>query len=224
MGKSENGEAKDFVEVMRDVIRQELSNRDTTAVCIVESVNGDGTLNLYVLPDRQSVVRNIINQCRYDFNVGDTALLYLINNRLSNSFVIAKYNGKNTDAIDNCLSAKSLRPVQNKVITDALNAKQNKLIEGDGITISNNIISAQGFKTGNIILNASSWDGSNEYQYSFNGMSSSDVVLLKPIDRTNQQLVVSSNLFCTQAEDKLLFSVITKPVENITLSYAWKEK
>ena len=97
MTNENKGEAKDFVEVIRDVIRQELSNKDSTAICIVESVNNDGTLNLYVLPDRQSVVRNIINQCRYDFNSGDTALLYLIGNRLSNSFVIAKYNAQSND-------------------------------------------------------------------------------------------------------------------------------
>lgn len=90
-------EAGDFVNVVRDIIRQEMSNRDSTAVAIVESVNGDGTLNLYVLPDTQSVIRNVINQCRFDFIQGDTALLYLIGNRLSNSFVIAKYNAKPND-------------------------------------------------------------------------------------------------------------------------------
>lgn len=97
MPDNKTGEAKDFIEVVRDVVRQELSNRDATAICVVESVNSDGTLNLYVLPDRQSVIRNIINQCRFNFSVGDTALLYLIGNRLSNSFVIAKYNARPND-------------------------------------------------------------------------------------------------------------------------------
>lgn len=91
---NETREAGDFVNVVRDIVRQELATRDSTAVAVVESVNQDGTLNLYVLPDTQRVVRNIINQCRYDFSPGDTALLYLIGNRLSNSFVIAKYNAK----------------------------------------------------------------------------------------------------------------------------------
>ena len=91
---NETREAGDFVNVIRDIVRQEFATRDSTAVAVVESVNQDGTLNLYVLPDTQGIVRNIINQCRYDFNPGDTALLYLIGNRLSNSFVIAKYNAK----------------------------------------------------------------------------------------------------------------------------------
>lgn len=92
--KNQIREAQGFVDVVRDAVRQELLERDSTAIAIVESVNPDGTLNLYVLPDTQTTVRNIINQCRYDFNSGDTALLYLIGNRLSNSFVIAKYNAK----------------------------------------------------------------------------------------------------------------------------------
>ena len=89
-----NEKAKDLVDIIRDIVRQELSERDSTAIAIVESVNSDNTLNLYVLPDMQRIVTNIINQCKYDFSPGDTALLYLVGNRLSNSFVFAKYNAK----------------------------------------------------------------------------------------------------------------------------------
>ena len=78
--KNKVREASDFVNVIREVVRQEFSNRDSTVIAIVESINSDGTLNLYVLPDRQSVVKNIINQCKYAFKPGDTALLYLIGN------------------------------------------------------------------------------------------------------------------------------------------------
>ena len=100
MGKQNDGEVKNFVEVLKDIVKQELDTRDSTAIAVVESVNDDNTLNLYILPDRQSIVRNIINQCRYNFKAGDTALLYLIDNRLSNSFVIAKYNPSgSTDSI-----------------------------------------------------------------------------------------------------------------------------
>lgn len=95
--KNERRDATDFVEVVRTIIRQELEDRNNTAICIVESVNQDGTLNLYVLPDRQNVIKNIVNQCRFNFAPGDTALLFKVDNRLSNSFVIAKYNAKTSD-------------------------------------------------------------------------------------------------------------------------------
>lgn len=121
MGKPEIGEAKGFIDVIRDAIHQELSERDSTAVCIVESVNSDSTLNLYILPDRQSIIKNVTNQCRYSFKPGDTALLYLINNRPSNSFVVAKYNATGSGAaVDDFLSLESTNPVQNRVIARAL--------------------------------------------------------------------------------------------------------
>ena len=133
MGQFENGGAKSFVDVIRDAVRQELSDRDSTAVCVVESVNENGTLNLYVLPDRQKIVRNIVNQCRYNFNPGDTALLYLINNRLSNSFVVAKYNVTNeSSVIDDYLSTKSRNPVENRVITQALAELERSIGSGGG--------------------------------------------------------------------------------------------
>ena len=132
MNKQKRGEAKDFVEIMRDTIRQVLDDRDSTAICLVESVNPNETLNLFVLPDKQTVIRNIINQCKYKFKPGDTALLYLVNNRLSNSFVIAKYNADagwssvNDLKIDNFLSSVSENAVQNKVIYNALQTIENK--------------------------------------------------------------------------------------------------
>ena len=95
--RNQQKEAGELIELVRETIRQELSAKDSTAICIVESINTDGTLNLFVLPDKQTSIKNIINQCRFDFKAGDTALLYLIGNRLSNSFVIAKYNAKQSD-------------------------------------------------------------------------------------------------------------------------------
>lgn len=86
--------ANELVEIIRDIMQQEIEERDNTVTCIVESVNADGTLNLYVLPDMVNVINNVINQCRFDFAPGDAALLYKIRNRVSNSFVIAKYNAK----------------------------------------------------------------------------------------------------------------------------------
>ena len=32
------------------------------AVCEIESVNDDGTLNVYLLPDKTNIIRKIINQ------------------------------------------------------------------------------------------------------------------------------------------------------------------
>ena len=99
MGKNKNQQrlAGGIVDLIREIISQEVEKRDNTAVCMIESVNPDGTLNVYILPDKQTTIKNIINQCRFNFKAGDTALLYLIKNRPSNSFIIAKYNADEFD-------------------------------------------------------------------------------------------------------------------------------
>ena len=91
-------DAKDFLNVTRDIIEQQIRDRSTDAVCEIESVNEDGTLNVFVLPDKQTILKNIINESRYNFKRGDNALLYKIHNRLSDSFVIAKFRPKQEDA------------------------------------------------------------------------------------------------------------------------------
>lgn len=91
-------DAKDFLSVTRDIIEQQIRDRSTDAVCEIESVNEDGTLNVFVLPDKQTILRNIINESRYNFKRGDNALLYKIHNRLSDSFVVAKFRPKQEDA------------------------------------------------------------------------------------------------------------------------------
>ena len=120
-------EAADFVSVIDDIVNQKLANRDTTAVAVVESVNTDGTLNLYVLPDIQTAIKNVINQCRYNFNSGDTALLYLINNRLSNSFVIAKYNAKSIDRLDYD-TVNNITELQEKILENDSNNQSSGTI------------------------------------------------------------------------------------------------
>ena len=91
-------DAKDFLNVTRDIIEQQIRDRSTDAVCEIESVNEDGTLNVFVLPDKQTILKNIINESRYNFKRGDNALLYKVHNRLSDSFVVAKFRPKQEDA------------------------------------------------------------------------------------------------------------------------------
>ena len=118
-------DAKDFLNVTRDIIEQQIRDRSTDAVCEIESVNEDGTLNVFVLPDKQTILKNIINESRYNFKRGDNALLYKIHNRLSDSFVVAKFRPKQEDA------GISERSVQN-LIDNALQNYQGGSGGGTG--------------------------------------------------------------------------------------------
>ena len=95
---SDNKSAKEFVGVIKQLLGQEFEKKDRTIVAIVESVNDDRTLNLYIPPDQNTVISNVINESVYKFTAGDSAVLYLIGGQLSNSFVCAKYNAKGNGA------------------------------------------------------------------------------------------------------------------------------
>lgn len=47
--------------------------------------------------DQIRVIPNVQNQSIYEFNSGDFAIIYLIQNQLSNSFIIAKCQPKQSD-------------------------------------------------------------------------------------------------------------------------------
>lgn len=118
-------DAQAFVRLVRTIVEQELNNRSSDAVAEVESVNDDGTLNLYILPDKQNVVHSIKNESKYSFKKGDSCLVYLINNKLSNSFVITKYgSSKVVDESASTSSASSSGGIVN-IYTTTGSAQQN---------------------------------------------------------------------------------------------------
>lgn len=89
--------AKGFVDIVRQIITNELSSKDTTVTCIVESVNSNGTLDVYIPPDNTVIFPNIVNESKYVFKRGDSAVLYLIGGNVNNSFVAAKFNARADD-------------------------------------------------------------------------------------------------------------------------------
>lgn len=82
--------AQELVDLIRDIVSIEVDRQDATVVCIVESINSDSSLNIYLPPDREMVVRNIINASKYAFNAGDYGILYKVQNKIGNAFIIAK--------------------------------------------------------------------------------------------------------------------------------------
>lgn len=88
--------ASNLVGLIREIIREELKNIDKTSICRVESVNIDNTVNLFVLPDRTTVISNILNCSGQKLKSDDIVILFKINNSISNSFIIAKYGPQQT--------------------------------------------------------------------------------------------------------------------------------
>ena len=83
-------DATQFIQVVNELITNRLTAIDRTTLCIIESVNEDGTVNVYIPPDNSNVFHDIINESKYTLKQGDKALLYLVGGRTYNSFIIAK--------------------------------------------------------------------------------------------------------------------------------------
>ena len=90
MNKAE--QANSFLNIIRSIINEEQNKLDRVEICQIDSVNEDGTVNIKMLSDFESVriIPNISHQSMYSFKSGDLAIIYMIQNQLSNAFIIAK--------------------------------------------------------------------------------------------------------------------------------------
>lgn len=83
-------DAEQLVGLIREIIKDEIKSKDAATICSIAGVNPNGTLNITLLSDPDTIVSNIYNCTPYNFSTGDAAILYKINNNLNNSFIIAK--------------------------------------------------------------------------------------------------------------------------------------
>lgn len=90
MNKAE--QANSFLNIIRSIINEEQNKLDRVEICQIDSVNEDWTVNIKMLSDFESIriIPNISNQSIYSFKSGDLAIIYMIQNQLSNAFIIAK--------------------------------------------------------------------------------------------------------------------------------------
>ena len=82
--------ANKLVSLIRELTQEQLEALDQTTFCKIQSVNVDGTANVYILPDTDNVISNVINESRFELSAGDICVLYKIGNKLNNAFIVAK--------------------------------------------------------------------------------------------------------------------------------------
>lgn len=143
-------DAAGLVEIIRDIIDTKLSQIDKTVTCLVQSVNEDGTLNVSILPDTQTVLQNIINESKYIFDQGDYAVLYMVHNRPSNSFVICKYDANQSD-VDWSKSMSLVENSMNKLSIDTANAIQELSDRINNLQIASAPVTSVNARTGDVI-------------------------------------------------------------------------
>ena len=80
----------DFLDVLKGTIDDKVSTLDQTIYCKVVGVNEDYTLDVTIVPDEHTRVRNVVNASKYEFQMGDYGILYKIGNNLANAFIMIR--------------------------------------------------------------------------------------------------------------------------------------
>lgn len=126
-----NDSATQLVQLIREIVREELKDKDSTALFIVRQKNSNETYNISIYPDLDTVFYNIPNASKYDFDVGDMGVLYKLNNKPNNSFIINKFNYYNS------LSPNSNINKFNYRVEQIVETKINQFSFNDGYYRSN---------------------------------------------------------------------------------------
>lgn len=90
MGINNEKTAKSMLDLIRELIKQQLDNKDQVALCQIASPGSDGRYNIYVVPDDANVIHNIPNKFGFDLNTGDYVYVYKVGNQFAQSFIFAK--------------------------------------------------------------------------------------------------------------------------------------
>ena len=83
--------AQDFVGLIRNMVREEIDKLDKVIPATV--VNYDQIsekADIFLLSDNKTIIYGIENFSKFILVPGDTVFVYLIQNRLSNAFIIGK--------------------------------------------------------------------------------------------------------------------------------------
>ena len=99
MGINNEKTAKSMLDLIKELIKQQLDNKDQVALCQIASPGSDGRYNIYVFPDDANVIHGIPNKFGFDLNTGDYVYVYKVGNQFAQSFIFAKV-GENLDLRD----------------------------------------------------------------------------------------------------------------------------
>lgn len=82
--------ANELVDIIRGIVQEEISKKDSTMLCRVKEKKDDNHYDLIVVPDQENIIHNVTNMTKFDLKDGDYVYVYQINGQLNNSFICYK--------------------------------------------------------------------------------------------------------------------------------------
>ena len=103
-----------FKSVIEDIVKTEIKNAGITNYisAVVQAVNNDGTVDVYLPPNRSNLVTKLFNKTGEELNIGDSVEIATKSGSLSNAWIALKHGNASSDAIRqerNCDNAEHLR-------------------------------------------------------------------------------------------------------------------
>lgn len=103
-----------FKSVIEDIVKTEIKNAGITNYisAVVQAVNNDGTVDVYLPPNRSNLVTKLFNKTGEELNIGDSVEIATKSGSLSNAWIALKHGNTSSDAIRqerNCDNAEHLR-------------------------------------------------------------------------------------------------------------------
>lgn len=86
-------DVNDFKKVIEDIVDVKINQRGITKYISakVQSVNADGSANVYLPPDNTNVISNVLNKTGQKLEVGDSVELCTKNGKVNNSWIAVKH-------------------------------------------------------------------------------------------------------------------------------------
>ena len=114
-----NNQADILLNRIKSVIRDELSDAVIVEGAIVQHINEDGTVDVYIPPERDKVFTRISNQSPFELQKGDSVELLLKNSSFNNCWIIAKHGVTHrNDKINVNISKSEIREIVVEVLKE----------------------------------------------------------------------------------------------------------
>lgn len=95
-----------FKKIIEDIVISELKKQKITTYvsAVVHSVNQDGTINVYLPPNKENVITRLLNKSGENLKENDSVELMTKNGSLTNAWVAIKHGTNNITEINNLKS------------------------------------------------------------------------------------------------------------------------
>lgn len=90
MGDNDMSAANELVSLIRQLVGEELANKDRSDTCKIVAINNDGTYDAVIVPDEQVTLKRVKSLSPEKLRVGDHVYIYKFQNKLNNVIILTK--------------------------------------------------------------------------------------------------------------------------------------